>query len=156
PRALDPGCPTALGGAKTTMDLTRCSFLVGCCSAAAGTLGSGRLSGLAFGATNPGADILVHVFLRGAMDALSLVVPHGDPDYAPTRPTLQIAQPGKTRGALDLNGFFGLHPSCPELQALYQAGSLAVVVAAGSPDPTRSHFDAQASMEHGTPGRKDL
>src|SRR5438045_9219533 len=84
-----------------------------------------------------------------------MVVPFGEARYYELRPTLAIPRPstGDT-GAIDLNGFFGLHPSLAPLKPIYDARALAIVHAAGSPDPTRSHFDAQDYMEAGTPGMK--
>ena len=93
---------------------------------------------------------LVVVFQRGACDGLNVVVPYAEPNYYAMRPTIAI-QP---KELLDLNGFFGLHPAMAAMKPLYDAGHLAVVHAAGSPDSTRSHFDAQDYMESGTPGRK--
>ncbi|BCS35826.1 hypothetical protein TBR22_A50600 [Luteitalea sp. TBR-22] len=98
--------------------------------------------------------VLVVVFQRGAVDGLSMVVPHGDAAYYAARPTIAVPRPGRDAGALDLDGHFGLHPGLAQLHALYRNGSLAVVHACGSPDPTRSHFDAQDYMESGTPGVK--
>ncbi len=98
--------------------------------------------------------VLVVIFQRGAVDGLNMVVPHAEPAYYAARPTIAIARPGGTGGALDLDGHFGLHPRLAPLHALHAAGSLAVVHACGSPDPTRSHFDAQDYMETGTPGVK--
>ncbi len=98
-------------------------------------------------------DVLVVVFLRGAMDGLTAVVPHGDPNlYAPgLRPNIVVPPPGNTNGAVDLDGFFGLAPALAPLHQIYAANQLAVVHATGSPDPTRSHFDAYKQMEYGTP-----
>lgn len=96
---------------------------------------------------------LVAIFLRGAVDGLNVVVPYGDPDYAPARPSIAIARPGARDGALDLDGFFGLHPALAPAQPLYAKGELSFVHASGSPDPTRSHFDAQHHWEVGIPGR---
>jgi uncharacterized protein (DUF1501 family) len=93
---------------------------------------------------------LVVIFQRGAADGLNIVVPHGEPDYYAMRPTINIPR----NAVLDLDGRFGLHPSMSPLQPLWQQGHLAIVHAAGSPDPTRSHFDAQDFMESGTPGVK--
>lgn len=97
---------------------------------------------------------LIVVLLRGAVDGLNVVIPHGDPNYYQMRPTIAVPRPGQEDGAIDLDGYFGLHPSLISLQPLWQQGKLAFVQAAGSPDPTRSHFDAQDFMESGTPGRK--
>ncbi|MEP7118875.1 MAG: DUF1501 domain-containing protein, partial [Acidobacteriota bacterium] len=98
--------------------------------------------------------LLIAIFQRGAVDGLNMVVPFGDPGYYAARPSIAIAPPGRPDGALDLDGFFGLHPRMRALQPLWQAGHLAVVHASGSPDATRSHFDAQDYMESGTPGVK--
>ena len=93
---------------------------------------------------------LVVVFQRGAVDGLNVVVPYREKSYYAMRPTIGI--PAKS--VLDLDGFFGLHPSLASLEPLYRRGQLAIVHAAGSPDMTRSHFDAQDYMESGTPGVK--
>ena len=108
----------------------------------------------AVAATTRRRKVLVVVFQRGAVDGLNMVVPHGDGEYYAARPTIAIARPGSAGGALDLDGHFGLHPRLTQLHALYTRGQLAVVHACGSPDPTRSHFDAQDYMETGTPGVK--
>ena len=107
-------------------------------------------------APSPRKKILVAIFQRGAADGLNVVVPHGERAYYTLRPTIAVPRPaaGNPDAALDLDGFFGLHPSLAPLKPLYDAGHLAIVDAAGSPDPTRSHFDAQDYMESGTPGRK--
>jgi uncharacterized protein (DUF1501 family) len=94
--------------------------------------------------------VLVCLFQRGAVDGLSMVVPHGDRQYYDARP--RIAVPAAQ--VLDLDGHFGLHPRLAALKPWWDRGALAVVHAAGSPDPTRSHFDAQDYMESGTPGMK--
>ena len=103
--------------------------------------------------------ILVAIFQRGAADGLNVVVPHGEKAYYDLRPTIAVPRPGgagdkREDAAIDLDGFFGLHPSLAPLKPLYDQQHLAIVDAAGSPDPTRSHFDAQDYMESGTPGRK--
>jgi uncharacterized protein (DUF1501 family) len=97
---------------------------------------------------------LVVIFQRGACDGLNTVVPFGDPGYAKGRPSIAIPNPGRDGGALDLDGHFGLHPALQDLLPLYKNGSLSAVHAIGSPDLTRSHFDAQDFMESGTPGQK--
>jgi uncharacterized protein (DUF1501 family) len=94
--------------------------------------------------------ILVCLFQRGAVDGLNMIVPHGDRLYYAERP--RIAIPGTD--AIDLDGYFGLHPELGALKPLWDNKSLAVVHAVGSPDATRSHFDAQDYMETGTPGVK--
>jgi uncharacterized protein (DUF1501 family) len=97
---------------------------------------------------------LVVILLRGAVDGLSVVAPYGDANYYHVRPTIALPRPGSENGLLDLDGYFGLHPALAALQPWWQQHKLAFVHAAGSPDPTRSHFDAQDYMESGTPGRK--
>src|ERR1700732_1837860 len=103
-----------------------------------------------------GKKQLVVLFQRGAADGLNIVVPFGEPNYYRLRPTIAIPQPKRGGGdaAIDLDGFFGLHPSLASFAPLFQKNQLAIVHAAGSPDPTRSHFDAQDFMESGTPGVK--
>jgi uncharacterized protein (DUF1501 family) len=93
---------------------------------------------------------LVVIFQRGAADGLNIVVPYREKNYYAMRPTIAIPQ----KQVLDLDGFFGLHPAMASLQPLYAQGHLAIVHATGSPDGTRSHFDAQDFMESGTPGLK--
>jgi uncharacterized protein (DUF1501 family) len=93
---------------------------------------------------------LVVIFQRGAADGLNVVVPYREPSYYQYRPTIAIPQ----NQVIDLDGFFGFHPSLAPLKPLWDQGHLAVVHASGSPDPTRSHFDAQDFMESGTPGMK--
>jgi uncharacterized protein (DUF1501 family) len=99
--------------------------------------------------------ILVVVFQRGGMDGLNVVIPFKDRAYYTLRPSIAIAEPaaGEER-AIDLDGYFGLHPALAPLKNIYDNGRLAIVHAAGSPDNTRSHFDAQDYMEIGTPGIK--
>ncbi len=99
---------------------------------------------------------LIAIFQRGAVDGLSVVVPFGEPDYFRLRPTIAVAAPDRSddQSALDLDGFFGLNPRLGPLEALWQARQLAIVHACGSPDNTRSHFDAQDYMETATPGVK--
>ena len=102
--------------------------------------------------------ILVAIFQRGAADGLNIVVPFAERDYYTMRPTIAIPQPSvgtaENQGAIDLDGFFGFHPSLSSLKPLFDARRLAVIHAAGSPDNTRSHFDAQDYMESATPGVK--
>jgi uncharacterized protein (DUF1501 family) len=106
-------------------------------------------------APSPRKKILVAIFQRGAVDGLNVVVPFGEKRYYDLRPNLAIPQPnGTPESAIDLDGFFGLHPSLAPLKPIYDSGKLAIIDAAGSPDNTRSHFDAQDYMESGTPGLK--
>lgn len=93
---------------------------------------------------------LVFIFLRGGMDGLSAVPPHGDPQYAKRRQALAIAPPGTAGGALDLDGHFGLNPALVEMHKLYALRELAVLQAVASPYRERSHFDAQNLLENGT------
>jgi len=117
----------------------------------------------------PNKKQLVVLFQRGAADGLNIVVPFSEPNYYRLRPSIAVPQPkrgGRGSGfvlanpelngdtVIDLDGYFGLHPSLAPLQPLFQKNQLAIVHAAGSPDPTRSHFDAQDFMESGTPGVK--
>jgi len=110
------------------------------------------LTRAAFGAVESASrpKRLVVIFQRGAADGLNIVVPHGEAEYYSMRPSINIPR----KAVLDLNGFFGLHPSLSAFQPLWQQRHLAIVHAAGSPDTTRSHFDAQDFMETGTPGVK--
>ena len=99
---------------------------------------------------------LIAIFQRGAVDGLNMVVPHGERAYYDLRPSIAIAKPqaGNAAAAVNLDGFFGLHPSLAPFKPLWDSKRLAIVHAAGSPDNTRSHFDAQDYMESATPGVK--
>ena len=108
-------------------------------------------------ASTPGASrrVLVAIFQRGAVDGLNVLVPYGESAYYAARPTIAVPRPGASgASALDLDGFFGVHPALGSLVPFYRDGSAAFVHAVGSPDATRSHFDAQDFMESGTPGVK--
>jgi uncharacterized protein (DUF1501 family) len=102
--------------------------------------------------------VLVAIFQRGAADGLNIVVPHGEQRYYDLRPAIAIPRPSaniaQADSVIDLDGFFGLNPALAPLVPLWRSRQLAIVHAAGSPDPTRSHFDAQDYMESGTPGLK--
>jgi uncharacterized protein (DUF1501 family) len=125
--------------------------LLGLSAAALLPLGRGAWAAPAAG----GPKRLVVVMLRGAVDGLNVVIPYGDDAYYAARQTIAIARPGAADGAaLALDGHFALHPALAPLVPLWQAKQLAFVHAAGSPDPTRSHFDAQLFIENGTPGRR--
>src|SRR2546428_1187652 len=98
---------------------------------------------------------LIAIFQRGAVDGLNVVVPHGEHSYYDLRPTIAIPKPnGGAEAAINLDGFFGLHPSLASFKPLWDSKRLAIVHASGSPDNTRSHFDAQDYMESATPGVK--
>lgn len=134
------------------MSITRRVFLRNGALAAVGT--AALPSFLARAATGAAQSVgnkrLVVIFQRGAADGLNIVVPHGEAAYYAMRPSINIPR----KDVLDLDGFFGLHPSMSSFVPLWQQRHLAIVHAAGSPDPTRSHFDAQDFMESGTPGVK--
>ena len=99
--------------------------------------------------------VLVTVFQRGAVDGLNMIVPFGEKAYYAARPSIAIPRPGSgSDAALDLDGFFGMHPRLAPLKRLFDASQLAIVHASGSHDETRSHFDAQDYMETATPGVK--
>ncbi len=99
---------------------------------------------------------LIAIFQRGAVDGLNMVVPYGESEYYDARPSIAIPKPqsGNADAALDLDGFFGFHPTLAPFKPLWNSKQLAIVQAVGSPDNTRSHFDAQDYMESATPGRK--
>src|SRR5437016_7673381 len=135
------------------MSITRRVFLRNGALAIVGTAAlPSFLTRAAYGAESLGSrnQRLVVIFQRGAADGLNVVVPHGESAYYSMRPSINI--PRNT--VLDLDGFFGLHPAMASLHSLWKQRYLAVVHAAGSPDTTRSHFDAQDYMESGTPGVK--
>ncbi len=135
------------------MSITRRIFLRNSALAVVGTAAvPSFLTRAAFGAVDAGGRTkrLVVIFQRGAADGLNIVVPHAEPQYYAMRPSINIPR----KSVLDLDGLFGLHPSLAAFQPLWQQGHLAIVHAAGSPDTTRSHFDAQDFMETGTPGVK--
>src|SRR5262249_46123418 len=137
---------SVLGG---PMSITRRAFLHNSALAVVGTaVVPTFLARAAFGAVGP--KRLVVIFQRGAADGLNIVVPHAEPQYYAMRPSINIPR----KSVLDLDGLFGLHPALSSFQPLWKQGHLAIVHAAGSPDTTRSHFDAQDFMETGTPGVK--
>ncbi len=113
-----------------------------------------RIVGAAANGTGGKRKTLVVVFQRGAVDGLSMIVPYGDGSYAGARRNLAVPKPGANEGAVDLDGFFGLNPALEPLANHFRDKRLAVIHSAGSPDNTRSHFDAQDYMEAGTPGVK--
>ncbi|MDR3749332.1 MAG: DUF1501 domain-containing protein [Acidobacteriota bacterium] len=135
------------------MSITRRAFMKGGAMAVVGTAAiPSFLTRAAWGAVAPGASNkrLVVIFQRGAADGLNIVVPHAEHAYYAMRPSINIPR----QQVIDLNGFFGLHPSLSSFKPLWNQDHLAIVHAAGSPDTTRSHFDAQDYMESGTPGVK--
>jgi uncharacterized protein (DUF1501 family) len=98
--------------------------------------------------------VLVAIFQRGAADGLNIVAPFGEKRYYTLRPTIAVQPPGGPNGTVDLDGHFGLNPALQALKPLWEKQQLAIIEATGSPDPSRSHFDAQDYMESGTPGLK--
>lgn len=106
----------------------------------------------------PRGDVLVCIFQRGAMDGINVVIPYTESDYYKVRPTLAIPEPkaGNDKTIINLDGKFGLHPSLRPFKEIWDAKQLAPIHAAGSPDPTHSHFDAMDYMERGTPGEKQI
>jgi uncharacterized protein (DUF1501 family) len=98
--------------------------------------------------------ILITIFQRGAVDGLNMVVPYGDSEYYDMRRTISVPKPSANGGVVNLDGHFGLHPSLKPFEKLWQNKQLGIIHSAGSPDNTRSHFDAQDYMESGTPGNK--
>lgn len=117
-----------------------------------------RFTFLAPKGQEPRANVLVCIFLRGGMDGLNVVVPHGDADYYRLRPTLAIPEPsaGNELTGINLDGFFGIHPALRPLKDVWDDKGLAFIHATGSPDPTHSHFDAMDYMERGTSGDKQI
>jgi uncharacterized protein (DUF1501 family) len=114
------------------------------------------LERIALGNALPGGKkkTLIAIFQRGAVDGLNVVVPFGESNYYELRPSIAIPKPGNADSAIDLDGFFGLHPSMSAFKPLWDSKRLAIIQASGSPDNTRSHFDAQDYMESATPGVK--
>jgi uncharacterized protein (DUF1501 family) len=135
--------------------LTRRGFL-GALGATALPAWFPRLAFAAPGSASSQRDTLVCIFLRGGADGVNVVVPFGDPDYYGNRPTIGIPEPGSGSGAIDLDGFFGFHPSLAPLKEVWDDGGLAVVQAAGMPINNHSHFDSMDWMERGTPGQQVL
>jgi uncharacterized protein (DUF1501 family) len=139
-----------------TERLTRRQFLA-CAGVAAAGFGAlpGWVRRASAAARGRSKRTLVVLFQRGAADGLNIVPPFLDPIYRRSRPSIAIDDPTKGgSGAIDLDGRFGLHPALESLLPMWKDGRFALVQAAGSPDPTRSHFDAQDYMEIGTPGVK--
>jgi uncharacterized protein (DUF1501 family) len=110
---------------------------------------------LAQTASAPRRKTLIAIFQRGAVDGLNVVVPYGEHSYYDLRPNIAIPKPDAgAEAAINLDGFFGLHPALASFKPLWDSKRLAIVHASGSPDNTRSHFDAQDYMESATPGIK--
>ena len=120
----------------------------------AGLLPSANSWAYSTGYPGSSSNKLIVILLRGAVDGLSVVASYGDSLYYSLRPSIALAKPGNDAGVLDLDGHFGMNPSLEPLLPFWKSKGLAFVVASGSPDPTRSHFDAQDYMESGVPGAK--
>jgi uncharacterized protein (DUF1501 family) len=108
---------------------------------------------------NASSDTVIVVFQRGGMDGLNALVPYGDSDYYRLRPTIAIAAPSPLApagSAIDLDGFFGLHPAAAPLKPLYDAGRLGFVHAAGLKTRNRSHFDCMDMYERGSPALGEI
>jgi uncharacterized protein (DUF1501 family) len=136
--------------------MKRRNFLTAASLAAGGMLlPIGCNSWVAQQTNNRNRKRLVVVFLRGAVDGLNIVIPHQAAEYYEARPTIAIPYPQQPHGALDLDGYFGLHPQLQELMPFWQSKQLAFVHASGSPVLERSHFQAQDYLENGTPGVKN-
>jgi X-X-X-Leu-X-X-Gly heptad repeat protein len=106
------------------------------------------------GQDDPSKKKLVVIFLRGGVDGLNVVIPFGDSNYYSIRPSIAVARPGGGTSAINLDSYWGMHPALNPLSPFWKNKQLAFVHASGSPDPTRSHFDAQDYMESGAPGDK--
>ena len=139
-----------------TTPLTRRQFLRNITAAGAIAVWPNWMPRLAFAPpqTNPRGDVLLVLFLRGAADALNMIVPHGEEAYYRARPTIGIARPDHTSAGaenrtIDLDGFFGFHPALRPLLEPWRTGHLAIIHACGAPDDSRSHFKAMALMERG-------
>jgi uncharacterized protein (DUF1501 family) len=130
------------------LDFSRRLILRASAGAVVVPLGGGAWAATAEG----GPKRLIVILLRGAVDGLNVVVPYADQAYYDARPSIAIARPGEPDGAMALDSYFGLHPALAELLPLWRQGDLAFIHAAGSPDPNRSHFEAQRYIENGTPG----
>lgn len=135
--------------------MDRRSFLKACTLSSAWCVFPG-LSGWALSTKGGGSDMkrLIIILLRGGVDGLNVVVPYGDARYYELRPSIAVPRPGSELSVIDLDGHFGLHPALEPLIPFWKDKSLAFVHASGSPDPSRSHFDAQDYMESGVPGQK--
>src|SRR3954454_7499175 len=150
--ALDEGCGCPQGQALTAQ-VSRRTLLagagaLGALGAVVGVAGPSAATQLAFAGTAYTGDTIVILSLRGGFDGLSAVVPVGDPAYFAARPTIAIP----ASRAIKLDAMFGLHPALAPLKPIWDAGGLAAVHAVGQVNPTRSHFDAMATMENAAPG----
>jgi len=134
--------------------LNRRTFLRNSAAVLAGVGGSSLWLSEAAAQSTKRKKVLVVLFQRGAADGLNIAVPFSDSGYYNLRPTIAMQPPGKPNGVIDLDGRFGLHPALKPLKSLWDSGQFAIVEATGSPDSSRSHFDAQEFMESGTASAK--
>lgn len=142
-----------LGTVTRRRQLLQCSGLFALSSLL--PLGIQGICATALGQTSPSeAKKPIVIFFRGGIDGLSVVVPYRDSRYYELRPKIAVPAPQEPEGAIALDSRFGLHPALEPLMSFWERGQLAFIPACGSPDPTRSHFDAQDYMESGTPGEK--
>jgi uncharacterized protein (DUF1501 family) len=151
--------PTDCNACAEYNDLSRRDFLARSTAAAIVAATPAWLPQVTYAQTEDTTrDVIVSLFLRGGADGLSMVVPYGESAYYTARPTIAVPRPddASPNRALDLNGFFGLPPAMASLLPAYRAGQLLIIHATGSTDPTRSHFDAQAFMEIGVPGQREV
>lgn len=135
--------------------MDRRSFLK-LCTLSSTCLAFPGLSGWAYSAAPGGKDMkrLIVILLRGGVDGLNVVIPYNDPNYYGLRPNIAVPRPGNELGVIDLDGHFGLNPALEPLLPFWRNKTMAFVHASGSPDPSRSHFDAQDYMETGIPGQR--
>lgn len=146
PRHQACGCPEY-------QELSRRQFMAATGGAAIAVTAPAWLPRVALAQDYRGAqrDVIISIYQRGASDGLSMVVPYQESNYYATRPTLAVPAPGSGQpgAAIDLDGFFGLHPSLAPLLPAYNDDRLLFIHASGSTDTSRSHFDAQRLMEVG-------
>lgn len=136
--------------------MLRRKFVTGVTAMGMGLLPLGRTAwAVMSGVPDLSSRRLIVIFLRGAVDGLSVVVPYADPGYYQARSSIALRRPGMDGGVIDLDGHFGLHPALNPLIPLWQSGKLGFIHASGLTDGTRSHFDAQDYMESATPGLKN-
>jgi uncharacterized protein (DUF1501 family) len=126
------------------------------CTLSSASLAFQGISGWAYSTASNGKNTkrLIVILLRGGMDGLNVVIPYADSNYYQLRPTIAVPRPGSELGVLDLDGHFGLNPALEPLLPFWRDRTMAFIHASGSPDPSRSHFDAQDYMETGMPGQK--
>jgi uncharacterized protein (DUF1501 family) len=150
PALQECGCPQgqALASQVSRRTLLAGAGALGALGAVVGVAGPSAATQLAFAGTAYTGDTLVILSLRGGFDGLSAVAPVGDPAYFTARPSIAVP----AARAIQLDSMFGLHPALAPLKAIWDRGALAAVHAVGQVNPTRSHFEAMATMENAAPG----